>query len=177
MRTRASAGVFLIVLAALAAGCWNSNLWVNYTSVEGRYTVSVPSQPTLKTQDSATATGDKLTQYFATSSDGKEVFITAYFDYSQSQSFTLDKARDGMVNAVKGTILSDTPITLASWPGEQVKIDAKEGDVELIMRVKFYNVDHRVYILQCIAPKSEDGSAVEQKANRYFDSFSLTGSK
>src|SRR5688572_25467165 len=76
-----------------------------YTSPEGRYTVLLPNQPNLSTQQISAPDGSPMTQYMAMVADGNGMVMVAYFDYPGDVVFSLDKARDGMVNSIKGTLL------------------------------------------------------------------------
>jgi hypothetical protein len=120
-----------------------------YSSLEGRYSVLLPKEPNLSTQQ-----------------------ISGYFDYANDITFSLDKGRDGMVNAIKGTLLDEHSMSLGGAPGRQIKVVAKtEQGLEFIDRARFYDVKPRVYVLQCIIPKSLDSSAVAERCDQFFDSF------
>jgi hypothetical protein len=167
--------VLLLISTEVGFGFQGSSEWIKYNSPEGRYSVLVPIQPKLSTQESATADGEKFTQYKATVIDANAVFLAGYFDHVPGTTFSLDKARDGMVGAVKGTLLSESAISLGGYPGLELKVSAKGSDgTEFLMRARFYDVDKRVYVIQFILPRSEDGSASAEKAARYFDSFQVT---
>lgn len=143
-----------------------------YTSPEGRYSIMVPAQPKLSTQQTNTPDGTPLTQYMAMAGDGNTMLMIGYFDYPGDVVFNLDKARDGMVSSIQGTLLDEHSVSLGGAPGRQIKIAAKSDQgFEFIDRARFYDVKPRVYILQCLTPKSGDGAATAEKCERYFDSF------
>lgn len=125
---RIAATPAVLLSATFAFGFQRSSQWLKYESAAGRYSVLVPAQPTLTTQDSATASGEKVTQYVALSSEANSVYLTAYFDHIPGATFSMDKARDGMVQAVDGTLLRDTVISLDGNPGREIKILAKGKD-------------------------------------------------
>lgn len=155
-------------------GFQDSSEWIKYDSSEGRYSVLLPSQPKLSTQEASAASGEKFPQYIASASDAKAVFLTGYFDHIPGATFSLDKARDGMVQSVKGTLISDASIALAGNPGREFKFSATGTDgVEYLVQARFYDVDQRVYLLQFIIAKSEDDKAAAEKAAKYFDSFKV----
>ena len=163
----------LLVCAAAALGVQNST-WINYTSAEGRYGVSLPSNPVEGTQESATAEGTKFTQYKATLVDGNTVFLIGYFDHVPGTVFSLDKARDGMLAALKGTLLTETSISIAGNPGRELKVLTKgEGGTEYLLRTRYYDVDKRVYVIQFIYPKADDDEVIAAKATKYFESFQI----
>ena len=165
--------LLLVIIPVLSFGAQHSDEWVKYTSKEGRYSVLVPGQPTVDTQEATSADGDKFTQYKATVFSGGVVYLIGYFDYAAGTIFTFDKARDGMIDAVKGTLLSDQSISLGGSPGRELRLSAKDASgVEYLMLARFYDIDRRVYVLQFITPKSPEDE-FERKAKRYFDSFQV----
>ena len=96
---------------------------------------------------------------------GDIVYIVGYFDALPGTIFSTDKARDGMVSAVKGTLLNETAISLSGYAGRELNISTKLGTdeptagtkaegVEYLDRARFYEVEKRVYVLQLLAPKS-----------------------
>lgn len=167
--------VFFLISAEPGFAFQNSSEWIRYQSAEGRYSVLLPVQPTVSTQEWSTAAGKKVTQYRATASDGKATVLIGYFDYGSDTTFSFDKARDGIVGKIKGTLLSERVISLGGHRGRELKVSAKGSDgTELLDRARLYDVDKRVYVLQFITVKSEDDSASTEKADRYFDSFQVT---
>src|SRR5438874_8996987 len=99
--------------------------WFTYTSAEGSYTVSLSEQPKLTSQNITAASGDKLIQYMASAPVGVGLVMVGYFDYPNNVVFSLDEARDGMVNSLHGTLLGEESISLGGSPGRQLKIAAK----------------------------------------------------
>ena len=170
---KAVAPIFLLLICAVVAPGVQNSTWINYNSPEGRYRVALPSQPELGTQESTTADGVKFTQYKATVAKEKAVFMVGYFDYVPGTTFSLDKARDGIVHGVKGTLLSENVISLAGSPGRELKVVTNTEGTELVMRTRFFDVDKRVYVLQFIVLKTEDDETAVAKAAKYFDSFKV----
>src|SRR5688572_1767452 len=145
---------------------------LRYTSPEGRYTVLLPAQPTLSSQQVNAPDGSPMTQYMVTAAGSMGMVMIAYFDYASDVVCSLDKARDGMINSIKGTLLDEHSISLGGAPGRQLKISAKSDQgLEFIDRARFYDVKPRVYVLQCLTPKSLDGAAMAEKCEQFFDSF------
>lgn len=171
---RKAIAAFIVLLGTAFAIAAQSGEWIKYTSAEGRYDASVPQEPKFSMQEMTASTGEKVPQYLASSLDGNGVFMIGYFDYTAGMTFSLDKARDGMVDAMHGTLLGEDSISLRSTPGRQLKILAKSSEQqEFIVRARVYDVGRRVYVLQCIFPKSEDSPAVAEKSGRFFDSFKV----
>ena len=163
---------FLLICAAVALGVQNS-AWINYNSTEGRYDVSLPAEPKLGSQESATADGQKFLQYMATVQQPDAIYLIGYFDHVPGTTFSADRARDGMVAAVKGTLVSERNISLGGYAGRELLVSTKSEETEYFIRVKFYDTENRVYVQQCLYAKANEGEAIDKKAKKYFDSFQI----
>ena len=167
-----TAALLLVISPVLTFAIQHSDDWVKYNSKEGGYAVLFPGQPSVDSQEATTASGEKFTQYKATVQSGKVVYMIGYFDYTPPTVFSFDKARDGMVDSVKGTLLSERSIRLGGAPGREVRLLARGSEVEYLMVARFYDIGRRVYVIQFIGPKSDE-TELEERAARYFDSFQL----
>jgi hypothetical protein len=171
---RTFAILLVLFVSVVAAAAQVNGEWIKYTSAEGRYRVSVPQEPKLSSQETTTGDGDKVPQYLASSPDGNGVFMIAYFDYKPPVTFSFDKARDAMLNAMGATLLGEDTVSLGSSPGRALKLLAKPSDKEeFIVRTRIYDVSRRVFVLQCIFPKAEDGTVVLEKCAKFIDSFKV----
>ncbi len=151
---------------------------LRYSSPEGRYVVLVPAQPNLSSQQISAPDGSPITQYMAMASGNMGMVMIAYFDYPGGVTFSLDKARDGMVNSIRGTLLEEHSMSLGGAPGRQIRIAAKtEQGMEFIDRARFYDLNPRIYVLQCITPKSLDSAAIAETCEQFFDSFRVRTSQ
>ena len=186
MRKYFAATLLVLISASLTLSVQKPDEWIKYTSPEGRYSVSLPAQPTLGTQEATTADGQKFPQYLASVVEpGDVAFMVGYFDKVPGTIFSADAARDGMVKRIDGTLISEAAISLGGYPGRELKVlttpapeppaaGAKPAEaVEYIVRARFYEADKRVYVLQLIFPKSLDNDALAAKATKYFDSFQV----
>ena len=144
---------------------------LRYNSPEGRYSIMFPSQPKLSTQNMTDASGQPYVQYMAMASDADTLLMVAYFDYGSGIVFSLDKARDGMVQALGGTLLDEQSISLGGAPGRQLKIAGTTQGIEFIDRVRFFDVNRRIYVLQCMAQRRADGPTSAERCEQFFDSF------
>lgn len=178
--------LLIVLAAALVANAQQTaqqtDNWIAYTSPEGRYIVALPAQPTLKTQEAATADGEKFPQYLAIASDAQITFLVGYFDIAPGSIFSADLARDAMVKKVNGKLLSENPVTLGAIPGRdlnvalQLSVPTKEGEparqIDYVDRMRMYEADKRVYILQAFFPKAAEREAAP-RVTKYFDSFQV----
>ncbi len=172
---KASITLLVLLIAALPFALQGQTGWIKYNSPEGRYSVLFPGEPKLTTQDTTAATGEKMLQYLAMSSDSGAVYMVGYFDSAANMTFSFDKARDGFVAAVKGTLLAEKAISLDGNPGRELKVLAKISEAdELIMMVRFFQAGMRIYVIQLIVPKSSEAATSAEKNVNYFDSFQIT---
>lgn len=176
IRTLTIVSIFLAPGIAVSAQVHSE--WVRYNSAEGGYSVLLPTEPKLSSQETTASTGEKIPQYLASSQLPNAIFIAAYMDYRNDMTFSLEKARDGMLEATKGSLLSENAISLGDYAGKELRVLAKAQGTEFIVRARIYHVARRVYVLQAIFAKSDDGPDAVEKAARFFDSFKLeTGSR
>jgi hypothetical protein len=166
--------LLILIGPVLTLGVQHSDDWIKYESKEGRYAVMLPAQPTVGSQEAVTSDGVKFTQHKAAVVSADVAYMIGYFDYTGEMTFTFDKARDGMLSAVKGTLVKERPISLGGQLGRELRMLAKdENGNEYDMRARFYDVNRRIYVLQFIAPKSADVGMADVKAAKYFDSFEV----
>ena len=165
------AAFLVLMITALANGFQSSTEWVKHTSEAGRYSVLFPRQPRIGTNEATDKTGGKLTQYTAQSIDADSVYSVAYADILPGKVYSLDDARNDILNAAKGSVLKEEAISLGGSPGKEIKISAKSGEFELLLRARYYTIGGRIYLLQHVFPKSLDTPATAIKTARFFDSF------
>lgn len=172
----------LLLTAALALGFQQPASWITYTSPEGRFSVSLPQQPKVRTQESTTADGEKFPQYLASVAEADGVvYMLGYFDLMPGTIFSADVARDSMVKTVNGRLIGESAISLGGYPGHDLKVALKvpaapapgEPAAEYIDRARIYEADKRIYILQIIFPKALESDGLTARVNRYFDSFQV----
>jgi hypothetical protein len=72
--------IFLCAVVALAGQ--HADDWIKYTSTAGRYSVMLPAQPTIDSQEASSAGGVKFTQYKATVVSSDVAYMIGYFDYT-----------------------------------------------------------------------------------------------
>jgi hypothetical protein len=166
--------ILVLISAEVGFSFQGSGEWIKYNSPKGRYSVLVPGEPRLSRQETVTSSGKKIARYRATASDANFAVFVGYYDYAKAMTYSLTQARDSIV-ASTGTRLSERKINLGIHPGLEMNVSAKSPDgTELLVRVRIYDVDRRVYVLQFIIPRSEDDNVSAEKAARYFDSFRVT---
>ena len=166
--------IFILTLfvTAFATFAQTPAKWVEYTSPDGLYSILLPTAPDLKKQDAKGADGKPVDQYLASAQDGNIMMMVGYFDYSNTFSF--EKARDGMVANVKGKLVSEEAVKLGNYPGRNAVVEASASGFAFRVYVRFYDAGGRVYVIQYIVPMDEDGPSLKPKMAKYFDSFKIT---
>ena len=148
--------------------------WLEHRSAEGRYRAEFPSEPKLQTQPAKSPEGSSFTQYFAMASDDTGMYMVAYFDYTSEQTFSLEKARDGMIKAVNGTLVSDQVMNLNAAPGREFKTEAKLQNGKFVFTMaRILDVNGRVYVLQHMFYKETDPAMADSNTQKFFKSFSV----
>jgi hypothetical protein len=166
--------ILVLISTGIGSGFQGSGRWFKYNSPKGRYSILVPGEPRLSRQEILTSNGKKVTQYRATAAEANFAVFVGYYDYASAMTYSLKQARGGIVASL-GTLLSESEISLEGHPGLEMNISAKRpNEPEFLVRVRIYDVDRRVYVLQFIIPRSEDNDISAQKAMKYFDSFRIT---
>ena len=171
------AAFFVLLSSVLVIASAKDGEWIKYASPEGRYEVSLPQEPKLSTQQRTAPTGENVPQYLALATEDSGAFIVGYFDYRSDMTFSIDNARDGMLEGSHATLLGEETISLEGSPGKQIKFLAKANGLEFIDRARLYDINRRVYVLQCIFPKDDDGSEILAKCAKFFDSFKVQPSR
>jgi hypothetical protein len=164
--------ILLLVISVAAFGYQAASQWTKYTSPEGGYSVLLPGEPQLKSQEETAPDGGKIQQHLAFASDSAGAgYMVAYFE-TGDRSFSFDKARDGALSRVNGTLISERDIKLREYPGREVKFFGAASGVDFFFVVRFYRLETRVFVIQFIVPKSA-GQDVPDKAIKFFDSFQV----
>jgi|ERR1043166_4009780 hypothetical protein len=177
MKKCSAAFLLVMIVATLAVGVQKPDDGINYLSPEGRYRVLFPAQPKLTSQLNTNSEGLKFTQYLASAGDENSLYMVGYFDLAAGVTYSLDKARDGMMKAVNGTLVSEAPITLDGNVGRELLASVTDANgVDYLVTARLYNVDMRVYVVQFLRAKLADDKVLAAKAARFFDSFQLVKS-
>ena len=145
-------------------------VWSSYVSAEGRYSVSMPGQPALTTDQS----NADLVSYRVMSISMPFVFLVQYSDLGPEQVFdTKDWAKS--VTSSGSNILTSKAATLGGYPAYQL-IDVKKGSSgpEMVTDSRAVNLGRRLYFLIYGYPKGTDSDAAKANAAKFFDSFKIT---
>ena len=146
--------------------------WQPFTSSAGKFTVSMPGEPTESESTSQTAIGDLTQHLFQYAKDGPE-FVVAYADYPDqaSEADPVKLLEDTITGAAQGsTVQNQQASTLqgnASVSGEW-----EAGDGSAYTFYKAILVEDRLYQL-AVATSMEGKVIFEPQARAFIESFQL----
>jgi len=169
-------GVLLLLLTVgiLLAGCGGTT-WSEFSSADGAFSVLMPGTPTEQTQTQDTDLGP-IDVHMFTIEQGEVAYLVGYnvFPAAVIEAATpaaiLDGARDGQVETVKGTLLSEKEITLGAYPGRDLEIQVEGSDGASSLRSRLFMVGDRLYQLVVAGPK---GQSTSPNTIKFLDSFKL----
>lgn len=166
---------------------YNPNAWKEFTSDEGRFTVSVPGTPRQRNSTLETPLGPITTYAFLLETE-MALYYMSYADFPQvgpmtpqDQKEALDSSRDRAI-ADGARLISESDVLVAGNIGRELLVD-KNG---VILRSRFFHVNGRLYqLILGVKPttafsngkpsaKPADRTAIfEQTSTKFFDSFKL----
>jgi hypothetical protein len=146
--------------------------WQEFSSVEGRFSASMPVQPRSRALRTETATGVVFTQMVSATDEELNEFMVAWTEYRQDKvdqranEKTYDKVRDGLMTANGGgRVLSESTTALDGYPGRFVRFETSDGRT---VTARFGFIKNRFY--QVMAEiKRQNTDAGE----RFVNSFKL----
>lgn len=159
--------------------------WKEFSSNEGRFTVSLPGTPTADVIDAGTRFGVLKAHFFVLKTDTFLYYIS-YLDLPESpqtaaeNKAALDEIRDQ--RRANARLISENDITLDGIVGREVLLD-RNGQIQ---KGRFFYAGQRLYYVIVNAPTNvvfRDGKPspnpkdrtdlFEQTAAKFFDSFKL----
>lgn len=159
--------------------------WQDFSPPDGRFHVDLPGTPKHEAQPAPGLPAEFVVQQFKVELNrGRLMYAVAYLDMSTipvaffDTEASLNGSRQGAVNAVQGTLLKESRITLDGHPGLEMEIDVPAGidPATRKNRMKGKNVS-RVYIvnrcLYVLEASGADLTLTSPDVQRYFSSFKL----
>jgi hypothetical protein len=170
------ASALLLAIGLLA--CSGAPKFSEFKSEAGKFTVMAPAVLLEETQTLETQAGKIDLHVFSTQSDDIGYFVS-YCDYPQeivqrgNPETMLDGSRDGALSNAKGTLVSETKITLEGHPGRELLMEAKdESGRSATIKGRLFMVKNRLYQVMVVAPKARESGDV---MDRFIKSFKLLG--
>ncbi len=149
--------------------------WKSFTPAKGGFTITMPGQPTERTQTLDTPAGNISTYFYSSSSNGGKVnYTVSYVDLPKGVSempanLLLEAIASGLTGDERVKVLSEKVITLDNHPGREFKI---ESPTKSIVRHRAYLVNQRVYQVVAEVPAAEE-STLGKEVERFLESFKL----
>lgn len=137
--------------------------------------MTMPGQPTERTQTLNTPAGDMNTYFYSSSVNGGKVnYTVSYVDLPQGAAqmppaLLLEAIASGLTGDERVKVLSEKVISLDNHPGREFKI---ESPTKSIVRHRAYLVKQRVYQVAAEVPAAEE-SAFGKDVERFLESFKL----
>jgi hypothetical protein len=166
-------GIVSMVSIVFLVGC-SLFAWRTFTSPEGKFSISMPGQPTVTSIIIDTAFGPTyLNAYMLDSKDGFYYAASFMDHYPQlfevkSVERILDDSRDGAVANVQGKLLGESAISIKKHPGREIVFESADG--KSIVKARLYIVGERFYQIMATTSKEKQSS---YNLTRFLKSFRL----
>ena len=149
--------------------------WVEFSSAEGGFTVSMPGRPD-KESVPVNTPGEKTSMYFFSHATPEGLaYVASYADMkldlgtASKVTMFLDGVRQGQLQTNKASkLISEQAITFEGHPGREFLIETPTG----ISMSRVYLIGNRVYQLFFVKPSGYQDT--EKRGQRFLDSFKLT---
>jgi hypothetical protein len=157
----------------------NPNVWKEYSSPQGGFTVLLPGTPTEEDKSFDTPDGrmegrEYVLKTSATYSVSYTVFLFDVEQKPDALNWIVNFTRDHIVEMTKGKVLVETEVSLDRHLGRVVGVSAPDGTT---IRFAIIMVGNRTYQVMVITPQelsSRDGGQFDQwKAAKFLRSFKL----
>lgn len=168
---------WLLIGALMLAACNGEQPAVEaFASEAGQFTIAAPA-PFEETQQSVETPVGPVEIHTFTAEAEDTAYVVAYSDYppeivnQTDPQVLLDSSRDGAVNNLGGTLISEEVIDLEGNPGRSLVISATANqDQTATINSRIYLVDNRLYQVLVVAP---EGTSTPEASETFLDSFDL----
>jgi hypothetical protein len=142
--------------------------WISYSSAAGRFGVLLPAEPRV-TEQGLNIGARKLVNNVFLALTQFAVFVVSYADFppntSKSKSL-LDNMRRGVIDGIKGTLISSSNISHKGYPGREFRASSESG----LYTSRIFLVNARLYQLVVVAVP---GKVSSEDVQRFLNSFDL----
>ncbi|MBL0133382.1 MAG: hypothetical protein IPP79_04855 [Chitinophagaceae bacterium] len=175
-----------ILLVALLAGISGFKPivdWFQYLSKDGNYTIKMPIEPQVQSQNINTAMGE-ITMFMAMveadENDDNLLYMSAFSEYPVDKiSSSLSKegqdrffkgAAEGAAKNMNGKVRTIKETSYKGFPARMIYADVSLGGQDFVAQQKLILVNNKFYMLQIFTkPQKEDNG----NSKKFFDSFEL----
>ena len=172
MRTKV---LCLAILSVLVVGGCGGSAWTDFTSADGRFSVTVPGTFTEETQTIPTGAGD-IEMHIFTLDKGDAGYFVRYSDVPAellapgNTAALIDGSIQDAFGNVGGSVESQKEITLDGHPGREATGSFSfEGEAGTL-KARAYLVDDRIYM---VFAGARGGQGNSTDTDRFLDSFKL----
>ena len=166
--------IFLLLIGTLAfvtVAAQKKPAWKKYRSVEGRFSVNIPCQPEIKSEDIDNGHGTSK-QIYQTCGNDDGYYLVSYIDLlsvSDGNS-SLNQFRDGIIKGAGGSLVSENSISMGSHPGRDLVLTGRSGAGVLNYNLHLYLVGKRLYCVGVVSPTDKYNLPLIEK---FLSSFAL----
>lgn len=167
----------LLVSALVVTACDRAPVAMeDFSSEVGQFTISTPA-PFEETQQSVETPVGPINIYTFTAEKDESAYVVAFSDYppqlvEQSEpELLLNSSRDGAIDNLGGTLVSEEAIDIEGNPGRSLIISTGADTPEpAIINSRIYLVDNRLYQILVVSPEDKDLQATSET---FLESFNL----
>jgi hypothetical protein len=153
---------FLLLAAEYAA----AQQWNAFSSEDGRYSILTPGKALTGTASLQTA-GSTVIAHTVTAISPSIDLMCGYYDFPSSQlnvEKVFDATRDGSINKVHGTLLTEEKIALDGYPGRRFR---STGIGNAFLDEEMFMVGQRFYLITITTATKEPNKNIA----KILDSF------
>ncbi|NJM67621.1 MAG: hypothetical protein HC851_19090 [Acaryochloris sp. RU_4_1] len=183
MNTKGTSLAALTLLSGLSVlaftACSSTTTWKEYSSTEGKYSVSMPGSPKEQTQPLPLPNGSSLDMKLAQLDLGKEAFVVAFVDFPGNQKPTAPvqtllaaSIKGAVTQSINGTISNEKETQVNGVPCRQFQATGKYKSIDASMSGTYCFTGNRLY--QVFAIGENTGKTFTEKADKYLASFKIT---
>src|SRR5262249_44896813 len=175
MKTKILAAMVLGLVVHAGVRADDTTSWEKFSPATGGFRILLPGSPITQTKTMPTPVGPaKMTMYTASAEEGSRIYMVGFVVFplaipGSEADEVLDGFAQGVVQPIKGKVISKKDITLGDNKGKEIEIELLNG--ELVGRARVYVVKDRMYAVKAMAPKD---NADTKEFEKFLDSFELT---
>lgn len=166
--------ILLIGTATFAYGIQADTEWVKFTAPKGVFTLLAPHE--LKPDVESQPADDKTRHERFNDFEEGYGFVIEYFENlpATDQEKYLNATRNGILESLKGTLVSESKLSLDRHPGREliISLTAQNGTV-VLSQTRFYLVGNTMFSLSYVWRKDLDEALATKTGERFFSSVRI----
>ena len=170
MKTLLAAG---LVLFATSFASGQTSTWVKFESAPGKFSISLPAQPTEDKKTVESPHGPYTSTLFTANGTG-EFYIVGWVDYDPKFVFNpeaeLDANRDNLIKGVNGKLLSSHKITRGGYQGLEFTGEFAVESRSFGLKSQVFIVGKRPYMMTYVFLQGKESL---ENGGKFFPSFKV----